>query len=114
MQRTPKTSYQIFVPKCKSKISHNVDADEGDENVLTGKVGLSNFDTNNRDDELANTHSDRTNEKESATTKAFNAPDTWESHEHVDNTSCNRNEEAVLDAGVGEESGAVVENEVNY
>ncbi len=80
---------------------------------MTGQIFRGDCDTDNGDDELADTHSESSDEKEPAATKAFNTPNARESHEHVDNIGCNRNEETILDTGVVEEGGTVIENEVD-
>jgi hypothetical protein len=94
-------------------VTYDVDADEGDESVLTGCVTRRDGDTDDGDDELANGHTSRTPEQETPTTEALNAVHTRERHEAVDKVSSDLDKECVLDAGLLEEGGTEVEDEVD-
>ena len=94
--------------------THNVNADEGNKDTLSSQVLDRDSDTDDGDDELANTHSCGTDEEETTTTEALDTPDTGESHEDIDDTSSNGDDERVGDTGGIEERGAVVEDEVDW
>lgn len=70
--------------------------------------------TDDGDDELADSHTSSTDEEKGTATELLNTPHTRQSHEHIDNASSDGNQEGVADAGALEEGGAVVEDEVDY
>ena len=91
----------------------NVNANESDEHTLTSQVVNRDGDTNDGDDELANTHASSADQEEAAATIALDAVHSRQSHEDVDDGSSDGNQETVLNTRVLEEGCAVVENEVN-
>jgi len=91
----------------------DVDADEGDQNLLSGDVGGRDSDANDGDHEFANAHSDGTDQEQPPTTESFDTPHAGESHEHVDDINGNGDQEGAGNTGVLEEDGTVVENEVD-
>ena len=91
----------------------DVNADEGDQNLLSGGVGGRDGDTNDGDQELANAHPDRTDQKQPPTTEPLDTPHTGKGHEDVDDVRGDRDQEGVMDTRVLEEDGAVVEDEVD-
>jgi hypothetical protein len=80
---------------------------------LTRKVFHGDGNTNDGNDELADTHSNSSYEKEPATTETFDTPDARKGHADVDNIGRNSNKETVADARVLEEGCAIVEDEVD-
>ena len=85
----------------------NVDADERDERLLAGRVRDRDGDADDRDEVLADAHHDRAPDEQRATAKALDTPHAGDGHEHVDDVGRDLRQEGVLDAGVGEERGAV-------
>jgi len=98
----------------KKTATRNVEANEGDENFLASNVLHRDGDTDDGDDVFAQTHSNGTDEKETATTEALNTPHSRNGHNHIDNVGDNGNYEWVGDAGILEEGGAIVEDEVDW
>lgn len=72
---------------------------------LTSLLG----DTDDCNEELANTHDSRTIKKQSTTPKLLNHPERGRSGDHIDNVHNGRNEEGVLHAYGLEESSTVVD-----
>jgi len=91
----------------------NIEANEGDENFLTSNIPHRDGDTDDGDDVFAQTHSNGTDDKQTATTETLNTPHSRNGHDHIDNVGDNSNDEWVIDTGILEESGAVVEDEVD-
>lgn len=89
----------------------NVEADEGDEN-LVGNSG-ENGNTDNGNDEFANTHSDGSQEKQAATTHLLNEVKTGQSGGDVDQIGDETDDERIPDTRVLEELSTVVEDEVD-
>jgi hypothetical protein len=91
----------------------NVDADESDQRALSDKVLYSDTGADARHDELADGHSDGTEEEERATAPCFDEVQAREGRGDVDSRSDHRNCERVRDAAALEEGSAVVEDEVD-
>lgn len=72
-----------------------------------------NGDTDDGDDELADTHSDGTNEEKASATELLNTVHTEGGHANIDDVGGDRDQEGVGDTGVLEEDGSVVEDEVD-
>lgn len=89
----------------------NVDADEGDEN-LVGSVG-ENSDTDNGHDELTHTHADGAEEKEITTAHLLDHVDTGQGGDDIDQVGGKTDEERVVNARVLEELSTIVEDEVD-
>lgn len=89
----------------------DVDADEGDEGLVgDGVAGEGGADTG--DDELADGHADGSEHEQVATAPFLDHPETGEGGADVDDVGDEGDGEAVGDAGVLEEGGAVVDWEV--
>jgi hypothetical protein len=69
--------------------------------------------TNDCDQVFAEAHSSSTDEEQTTATDSVNCPDTRDGHSDVDDVGGDLDKEGVLDAGVLEERGAVVEDEVD-
>lgn len=93
--------------------TYDVDADKGDQNLLSSSVGCRDGDTDDGDNKFADGHTGSTDQEEATTSEPLDTPHTRDSHEHVDNTSGDGNEERIPDARALEEGGAVVEDEVD-
>ena len=91
----------------------DVDANEGNQNLLPGGVLGRDRDTDDSDQELADAHADRTDQKQPPTTEPLDTPHPGKSHEHVDDVGGDGDQEGVRNTRVLEEHGAVVENEVD-
>jgi len=91
----------------------DVDADEGDETLLACHVLHRDGDTDDGDEVLANEHTNSTNQEEATATDVVDGPERWDSHADVDDSGGDGDREGVGDAGLLEESRAVVENEVD-
>jgi hypothetical protein len=91
----------------------DVDADEGDQCLLSYNVLDANAGTNTSNDELADSHANGAEEQKRATTPSLNEVKTRNSRSDVDGGGDHRNSERVRDAGTLEERGAVVEDEVD-
>lgn len=89
----------------------DVDADKGDED-LVGDVVI-NGGTDDGDDQLRHTHANGTEQQKRATTPLLDHVKTGEGRHDVDDVGDQGDHEGVLDAGVLEEGGAVVEDEVD-
>lgn len=107
------------------------DADEGDKNLLTSLVVVANADTGSSNDEVADSHTDGTNEEHRATTCAkgkgqkrrkrrrkgriltelVDTVETGNGHSDVDDVGGNGDEEGVRNTRVLEEGSAVVEDD---
>lgn len=91
----------------------DVDADEGDEDLLSGQVVLRDGNTDDGDDVLADEHTSGTDEEERTTTSPVDEPDTGNGHADVDDVGGNGDQERILNTRALEESRAVVEDEVD-
>lgn len=91
----------------------DVDADEGDEDLLSGQVGVRDGNTDDSDDVLAEEHTSGTDEEERTTASTVNEPDTRNSHTDVDDVGGNGDQERILNTRALEEGRAVVEDEVD-
>jgi len=91
----------------------DVDTDEGDESLLAGLVLDGDGDTDDGDEVFADEHAKGTEEQETTTSDTVNGPHSGNGHSDVDDVGGDRDDEGVLDAGVLEESRAVVEDEVD-
>jgi len=99
----------------------DVDANESDENSLGGDVdgtrsdisGRTGGDTNNGNDELANSHDDSSAEKHRSSTGSIDHENTGNSANNVDDVGDDSDDEGVRDTGSSEEGRAVVEDEVD-
>ena len=91
----------------------NVDADEGDQSLLSYNVLDANAGTDTSNDELADSHANGTEEQKRATTPSLNEVETGESRGDVNSGGDHRDGERVRDAGTLEERSAVVEDEVD-
>lgn len=77
-------SYLMSIAVCgKVTSTYNVDADEGNEHFLTGEILCRDGNTDNGDNELADGHSDSTDEEEASATETLNSVDTGQGHEPV-------------------------------
>lgn len=76
----------------------DVDADEGDENLLASLIVDRDGYTNDSDEELADEHTSRTPQKQTTTTNAINGEDTRNSHTDVDDIGGDGDQEWVRDA----------------
>jgi len=63
----------------------DVQAHEGDKGFLTGLVVNGDGDTNDSDEELADTHPCGTPDEEGTTTESLDTPHAGDGHEHIDN-----------------------------
>ena len=69
--------------------------------------------TDDGNDEFADGHADRTNEKQTAATETLDTPNAGDGHSNVDRGSGDRDEIGIADSGVCEESRAEIEDEVD-
>jgi len=91
----------------------NVDADESNQNLLPSGVRHGDRDTDNGDQELANAHSGGSNQQQPSATKFLDTPHARKGHENTDDADDDGDQERVLNAGVLEENGTVVGDEVD-
>lgn len=91
----------------------DVDADEGDQDLLSGQVGVRDGNTDDGDDVLAEEHTSGTDEEERTTTSTVNEPDTRNGHADVDDVGGNGDQERIRNTRALEEGRAVVEDEVD-
>jgi len=91
----------------------NIEAHKGDEDLLSSGVANGDGDTDDGDEVLAEAHANGTDEEETTTTEALDAPHTGEGHDHVNDIGDNGDNERIPDARVLEEGCAVVEDEVD-
>jgi hypothetical protein len=91
----------------------NVDADEGNQSLLSYNVLDADAGANTSNDELADSHADGAEEQKRATTPSLNEVKTRKSRGDVDGGGDHGNSERVRNAGTLEERGAVVEDEVD-
>jgi hypothetical protein len=91
----------------------DVDADEGDEHLLASLVIDGDRNTNDGDKELADEHTNCTNEEESTTTNVINGPEGRDGHADVDDGGGNSDQEWIGDTRIFEEGRSVVEDEVD-
>lgn len=91
----------------------DVDADEGDQSLLSHYVLDANAGTNASDDELADSHADGAEEQKRATAPSLNEVKTRKSRGDVNSRSDHRDGERVRNARTLEERSAVVEDEVD-
>ena len=91
----------------------NVDANESDQNLLSGNVRGRNRDTNDGNQELANAHAGGTHQEQPPSTEPLHTPHAREGHEHVDDVGGDGDQEGVRNARVLEEHGPIVEDEVD-
>ena len=96
-----------------SQSTHNINANESDQNTLARKIIHWYSYTNNSNNKLADAHANSTEKEEIAATKAFHAPNARKSHENIDNICRDTDKEAVLDARVLEERCSIIENKVD-
>lgn len=89
----------------------NVEADESNEN-LVGNI-CEDCDTDNSNNELADTHPNGSQQKKTAATKFLNEVKTGDSRYNIDQVGNETDEESILNTGVLEELGTIVENEVD-
>jgi hypothetical protein len=86
----------------------NIDADEGDEPVLNGKlVGQSGSDTSNY--ELTDCHADSAEHEERAAASYFDEVETRECGGYIDGGSNHQDDEGAINAGVLEEGSSVID-----
>lgn len=85
----------------------NVDANKGDERLLSTLVAGADRDADDGNEVLANAHHHRTPDEERATTKALNTPHAGNGHADVHHVGCYCDEEGVRDTGVFEEGCAL-------
>lgn len=91
----------------------DVDADKCNQSLLGRHVVNTSNGTSNGDNELADSHTDGTEEEEVAATPLLNKVETREGRGDVDARGNHSDNEGVLDARVLEERGSVVEDEVD-
>jgi len=91
----------------------NVDANESDQNLLSGRVRSRDRDADDGDQELANAHPGGTDQEQPPTTEPLDAPHPRKCHKHVDDVGGDGDQEGVLNTRILEEDGAVVEDEVD-
>ena len=70
---------------------------------MPGRVGDGDGNTDDGNEELADTHPHGAPDEEGTTAKVFDAPHTGEGHEHIDDVGGNLGQEGILDTRVGEE-----------
>jgi len=86
---------------------------ESDQNLLSSNVRGRDRNTDDGDQELANTHAGGTDQEQPSTTEPLDTPHTRESHEHVYDVGGDSDQEGVTDTRVLEERGTVVEDEID-
>jgi len=91
----------------------DVDADESDQNLLSRDVGGRDRDANDGDQELANAHAEGADQEQPSAAEPFDTPHAWESREHVDDVDGDGDQEGVGNAGLLEEHGTIVDDEVD-
>lgn len=91
----------------------DVDADECDQGLLGSQVLNTSDSTGNSDDELADSHTDGTEEEEVAATPLLDEVETWKGGGDVDARGNHSDNKGVLDTRVLEEGSTIVEDEVD-
>lgn len=91
----------------------DVDADECDQSLLGSHVLNTSDSTGNSDDELADSHTDGTEEEEVAATPLLDKVETGKGGADVDARSNHSDNKGVLDTRVLEEGSTIVEDEVD-
>ena len=90
----------------------NVEANKGYLCRLCRLLGLWDGRTYDGNDIFADGHANGTNEEQAATTKTLDTPNSREGHNDIDRGSYNRDDEGIADPSVGEESCAIIEDEI--
>jgi hypothetical protein len=110
--KTQNTSVTLMKHR-KHRNTHDINAHKCDQHTLTSQVVHRDGYANNRDQEFAHTHTNRTDKQQAAAAKPLDTPHARQGHEHVYDVCCNRDEERIRDTRIFKEGGTVVENEVD-
>lgn len=97
----------------RAREEEDVDAHEGDHGALGGWVLGADDGARDGDDELAHGHADGAEEEEVASAPGFDEVESGEGGGYVDGGGDHGDDEGVVEPGVLEEGGAVVEDEVD-
>jgi len=91
----------------------DVDANESDQNLLSGRIRGRDHNTNDGDQELANGHADGTDQERPPTAELLDIPHARDSREDVDDVDSDGNQKRVGNTRVLEKRGPVVDDKVD-